>query len=106
MLNSIRNLANVHSSRQLSPSRPQTLFKSLHFKVQPLWKMAAEMGEVLLDRRHLSQPAFDIDAEQFLHMSAFDVEPRRVEIGQLGNASDRRVLPMYLTVATLTNPLQ
>src|SRR5208283_1160762 len=101
-----RRLANEPASRQLSLSRLQTLFKGLHFKVQPLGKMAAEVGEVLLDQRHLRQPALDIDAEQFVHMSAFDVEPCRVKIDHIGNASDGGIFGMNLTVAALKDPFQ
>src|SRR5208283_2543347 len=70
--------------------------------------MAAEGCEMLLDQRHLRQPAFDIDVEQFFHLSARDVEPRGVEIGHVGNSSDGGVFGMglHLTVAALEDPLQ
>jgi MFS transporter, OFA family, oxalate/formate antiporter len=44
--------------------------------------------------------------EQFVDMGAFDVQSRRVEIGHLGNPSDRCVVRMHLTVAALEDPLQ
>ena len=68
--------------------------------------MAAEVGEMFPDQRYFRQPALDIDAKQFVHMGAFDVQPRRVEIGHLGNPSDRCVVRMHLTVAALEDPLQ
>ena len=72
----------VKESRRLSPAIGpaggatalfccvQTLFECLDFGVQSFGKMAAEAGEVFLDRRHFRQPAFDIDAEQFVHLGA------------------------------------
>src|SRR5580704_5020817 len=68
--------------------------------------MAAELREVLLNQRNLGQPAFDVDAEQFVHVGTLDVDSPRIEIGDLGNPADCGIRCMHLAVTTLEDPFQ
>src|SRR5271157_2973388 len=68
--------------------------------------MAAEGREMLLDQRYLRQPALDIYGEQLVHMSSLDVEPRGVEIGDIGDTSDGSIFGMNLAIAALKDPFQ
>src|SRR5277367_2675103 len=68
--------------------------------------MAAELGEVLLDRRHFGQPALDVDAEQFLDIRGFDVQSGGVKISDLWNPPDRGFIGMDRVVAALKDTFQ
>ena len=46
--------------------------------------VAAELGEVLPDQRHLGQPAVDVHAQQLCQVASGDVEPSRVEVSWTG----------------------
>src|SRR6266496_2974588 len=68
--------------------------------------MAAELGEVLADKRYFGKPAIDIDAEQLGDIGSGQVEPLSIEIGRLGKPSNRCIDRVNLSVAALKDPLQ
>src|SRR6266545_1820907 len=68
--------------------------------------MLAELREMFLNERDLSQPSVDIDAEHPGNGFCRKIQTLGVEIGRFGKAPDGRVYRVYLAVTTLEDPLQ